>query len=133
MAESFAQLIHRLRMTAGQAHDGSPKELSFRELAARSGGKVSHQYVWAIENGTRDTPKDPEIIRAIAVALGNTTFEELMAAAGYARKPGSAGEVELSAVLSRLGLSEKGIAEVEDFYRFVRERERGTGAKRRRA
>lgn len=125
----FGQLLRRLRMSAGE----NGGELSYRELAARSGHRLSHQTIWAIENGTRQPPRDVEKIRALAQGLGNTTYEALLEAAGYLRRAGASGDAEVAAVLSRSGLSEAGIAEVEAFVAFVREREAARPKRRRSA
>ncbi len=115
----FAKLLKQLRMTAGEGGT----ELSYRELAARSGYKLSHQYLWKIERGDSPPPRDVEKIRALATGLGNTTYEELLEAAGYLRQAGPSSDIEIATVLSRKGLSERGIAEVEAFYKFVLQRE----------
>lgn len=114
-AESLAELVTRCREESG---------LSLREVSAASNGLISHQMVANIERGDRKLV-DPDKYRALAQALGNTTYEELMAAAGYARPPGRARSLRFSVLLAdHPELKERDIEEIEAFAEFIIDKRR---------
>lgn len=118
----FGKLLETKRKEAG---------LSYRELSNLTNGVVSYQSISHVEKGRRPPFHDVTKIQALAKALGNTTYEELMEVAGYGRKPSKAGDAELAVVLSRMGLHEAGIREVEGFVKFQLDKQ-AKGAKARR-
>lgn len=124
----FGALLRKLRMTAGppRTPNGKGTEISPRALAERTRdpktGKpaISHALLWEIEHGFRQAPRNPDKLIALAKALGNTTVEELVAAAGYGRQAvNKMDRPDLEAVLAAKGLNEGSIAEVQRYIDFV--------------
>lgn len=124
----FGKLLRSLRETAGppRTPGGHGTEVSLRELSDRTidpkTGKpaVSHAMLWEVEHGFREAPRNPAKMRALAKALGNTTVEELVQAAGFGRQALSKTDrPDLEAVLASKGLNEDSIAEVQQFIDFV--------------
>jgi hypothetical protein len=95
------------------------------------GNIVTRQMLWAVENGSRRLT-DPDALRALASALGNTTVEEVMAAAGYRREsgPGTISELELQAALARAGLNEAQVGEAMNYVAFLKEKRQHDRKKR---
>lgn len=102
---------------------GEARELSLPALADRMGNIVTRQMLWAVEKGTRRLT-DPDALRALARALGNTTVEEVMTAAGYRREsgPGTITDLELESVLARSGLNEAQVSEALGYITFLKEK-----------
>lgn len=116
----FGRLVRERRLTAGGTNPstGEPIPLSYREVQARSGDVVAFTTVSAVENGQIPAIRDPRRIRALAIALGNVSYSELMAAAGYERIAGRFGPA-LGSILEDVGLTETQIGEVESFVHYL--------------
>lgn len=128
----LGELMRERRRTAdSDPATGLPRELSLPALADRMGNIVTRQMLWAVENGSRRLT-DPDALRALARALGNTTVEEVMAAAGYRREsgPGSISELELEAALARAGLNEAQMGEALNYVEFLKEKRQQDAKKR---
>lgn len=126
-------LIRERRATADlDPITGETKELSLPALAARMGGIITRQMLWAVENGTRRLT-DPDALRALAQGLGNTTVEEVMHAAGYRREsgPGTITDLEMQGALARSGLTEAQVSEAMDYIAFLREKRKDARARRK--
>ena len=123
-ANKLGELMRERRRTAdSDSVTGTPRELSLPALADRMGNIVTRQMLWAVEKGSRRLT-DPDALRALARALGNTTVEEVMTAAGYRREsgPGSITELELESVLARSGLTEAQVSEALGYITFLKEK-----------
>ena len=121
---SLGELMRERRRTADtDPATGLTRELSLPALADRMGNVVSRQMLWAVEQGSRRLT-DPDALRALARALGNTTVEEVMAAAGYRRESelGELTDIELESALARSGLNEAQVSEAVGFIAFLKEK-----------
>lgn len=119
----FGRFLAEKRATAGRDHLGEVSPLSYRALAERTGYAISHGSLSLMEKGKRPPPRNPERLRALAKGLGNVSYRELMAAAGYGRAGADdMTDTELERNLDDWGLTERKIQEAMNYLRFLRDR-----------
>ena len=93
------------------------KDFSIRKLAELA--EISHTEIKRIEDGLRKQPS-PQVLRAIAAALG-TPYEELMAAAGYIDEvPEQEETVALAGLNGTEDLSPEELAQVNSYIAFLK-------------